>query len=218
MFKVFNRYLKTRTSRHDQTKINILQIFHTVINRTLVDYVALIWWDFLKCILQKKDVIQYPRITYLIIANLMKKYSSIPQRLEEHYHSIRDDIPLVSVYSTGNVIVRGMLIPDAFITDEIRATDDCKEYEMMFVGVVVPMIQPQSVVSTQGTHRTTPSAHRSPTISIVTPQKRKRKQVVGEISSPKPSLKIRVKQIKPSTTPIPPPSNDKERDEIAEAT
>nr|GEW18377.1 nucleic acid-binding, OB-fold protein [Tanacetum cinerariifolium] len=39
----------------------------------------------------------------------------------------KDYIPLVSVYTTRNVIVRGMLIPNAFLTDEIRATDDYKE-------------------------------------------------------------------------------------------
>ncbi|GKF38426.1 hypothetical protein Tco_0118487, partial [Tanacetum coccineum] len=32
MFKVFNRCLTTRTSGHDQTKINILQLFHVVVN------------------------------------------------------------------------------------------------------------------------------------------------------------------------------------------
>nr|GEX68466.1 hypothetical protein [Tanacetum cinerariifolium] len=44
------------------------------------------------------------------------------------------------------------------------------------------------------------------------------KKVVVKTSSPKPSLKIRVKKMKLSTTPIPPPIGDKERDEIAEAT
>ncbi|GJW03751.1 hypothetical protein Tco_1562607 [Tanacetum coccineum] len=117
---VFNRCLTTRTSRHDQTKINILQIFHAVVNCTHVDYVALIWWDFLNCVLQKKD----------------------------DYHYIKDDIPLVSVYSMGNVTVLGMLISDAFITDEICASDDYKKYETVFARVVVPMIQPQPVVST----------------------------------------------------------------------
>ncbi|GKE07408.1 hypothetical protein Tco_1399426, partial [Tanacetum coccineum] len=32
-----------------------------VVNRVHVDYAALLWWDFLNCVLQKKDVIQYPR-------------------------------------------------------------------------------------------------------------------------------------------------------------
>ncbi|GJT99651.1 hypothetical protein Tco_1109990, partial [Tanacetum coccineum] len=95
MFKVFNRCLTTRTSGQDQTKINIFQMFHAVINRTNVDYAALLWWDFM---------------------------NNIPQRIEKDYHSIKNDIPLVSVYTTGNVLVREMLIPDAFLTEEIRAT------------------------------------------------------------------------------------------------
>ncbi|GJV31807.1 hypothetical protein Tco_1392207 [Tanacetum coccineum] len=85
--------------------------------------------------------------------DLMKKFPSIPSRIEEDYHSIKDDIPLVSVYTTGNVTVRGMLIPNAFLTNEIRAIEDYKEYETVFVNVVVLINQPQPVVSTQGTHR-----------------------------------------------------------------
>ncbi|GKB64983.1 hypothetical protein Tco_0921169 [Tanacetum coccineum] len=128
----FNHCLTIRTSGNDQTKINIHQIFHAMVNRVHVGYAALIWWDFLNYVLQKKDVIQYPRFTKLIIAALMKKYSSIPQRLEEDYHSIQDDIPLASVYSMGNVTVRGMLIPNEFITDNIRATEEYKEYMKVF--------------------------------------------------------------------------------------
>ncbi|GJU44217.1 hypothetical protein Tco_1201483 [Tanacetum coccineum] len=56
MFKVFSRCLTTRTSGHDQTKINILQLFHVVVNHTNVDYAALLWWDFINYV-QNKDVI-----------------------------------------------------------------------------------------------------------------------------------------------------------------
>ncbi|GKA66165.1 hypothetical protein Tco_0765973 [Tanacetum coccineum] len=133
MFKEFNRCLTTRTSGHDQTKINILQLFHVVINRTHVDYVALIWWDFMNNMFQKKEAIQYPQFTKLIIVDLIKKFPNIPKRIEEDYHSIKDDIPLVSVYTTGNVSVRGMLILNTFLTAEIRETDDFKEYEMVFM-------------------------------------------------------------------------------------
>nr|GEX05534.1 hypothetical protein [Tanacetum cinerariifolium] len=75
----------------------------------------------------------------------MKKYPFISPRLEEDYHFIKDDILLVNVYTTRNVTVRGMLIPNAFLTDEIRTTDDYKEYETVFINVAVPMNQPQSV-------------------------------------------------------------------------
>ncbi|GJY73650.1 hypothetical protein Tco_0478081 [Tanacetum coccineum] len=88
MFKVFNRFLTTRTSGHG-------------------------------------------------------KFPKHPQRIDGDYHSIKDYIPLVSVYTTGNMLVRGMLIPDEFMTEEIHATNDFKEYETLFVGVDVPMNQPQ---------------------------------------------------------------------------
>ncbi|GJW50145.1 hypothetical protein Tco_0091496 [Tanacetum coccineum] len=95
---------------------------------------------------------------------------NFPKDLIEDYHFIKDDIPLVSVYTTGNVLVRGMLIPDKFLTKEIRATDDYKEYEKVFVNVAVPMNQPQ-------------------------PGK-KRKQSVRESSSPQKLLKITIRQKK----------------------
>ncbi|GJT21605.1 hypothetical protein Tco_0891542 [Tanacetum coccineum] len=94
MFKVFNRCLTTRTSGHDQTKINILQLFHVMVNRTNVDYAALLWCDFMNNVFQKKNVIQYPRFIQLIIADLMEKYPSISRRHDEDYHSIKDDTPL----------------------------------------------------------------------------------------------------------------------------
>ncbi|GJS77285.1 integrase, catalytic region, zinc finger, CCHC-type containing protein [Tanacetum coccineum] len=137
----------------------------------------------------------YPHFTKLIIADLMTKFTSISPRLKEDYHSIKDDIPLVSVYTTGNVTVRGMLIPDAFLTEEIRATDDYKEYEMVFVRVDVLMKQLQPVVSTQGTHRTTPTAHRTPTFTAASPQGKKRKQSVRETSSPRKSLKEEIEKM-----------------------
>ncbi|GKD48549.1 hypothetical protein Tco_1277525, partial [Tanacetum coccineum] len=71
-----------------------------------------------------KIVLKYPHFTKLIIADLMKKFPSIPPRLEEDCHSINNAILLVSVYTTRNVTVRGMLIPDAFLTEEIHAIDD----------------------------------------------------------------------------------------------
>ncbi|GJW11385.1 hypothetical protein Tco_1577212 [Tanacetum coccineum] len=143
-----------------------------------------------------------------------KKFPNIPKRINEDYHSIKDDVPLVSVYTTGNVSVRGMLISEAFLTTEIRETDDFKEYETMFMKVAVPMNQPRAVVSTQGTNSNTPRAHRSPTISANPLETKKRKQTARVSSSPR---KI-IKQKKQSTPSIPPPGDDRERDAIAEAT
>nr|GEX20122.1 hypothetical protein [Tanacetum cinerariifolium] len=133
----------------------------------------------------------------------IKEFPNIPQRIDEDYHSIKDDTSLVSVYTTGNVLVRGMLILDVFLTEEIHATDDFKKYEMVFMNVVVPINQPKLVVSTQGTHRSTPRAHRTPTLTI-SPQGKKMKQPAGESSSPRKSHKITIRKNKQNTTLIPP--------------
>nr|GEZ52392.1 hypothetical protein [Tanacetum cinerariifolium] len=116
-----------------------------------------------------------------------KKFLNIPQRIDEDYHSIKDDILLVSVYTTGNVLVREMLILDEFLTEEIRATDDFKEYEMIFMNVVVSMNQPQLSASPQG---------------------KKRKQTARESSSLRKSHKITIRKKKQSTTSIPPPATE----------
>ncbi|GKE22044.1 hypothetical protein Tco_1433556, partial [Tanacetum coccineum] len=88
---------------------------------------------------------------------------SIPKRLEEDYYTIKYDTPLVNVYTTGEVIVRGMLIPNDLLTDAIRDTQAYKDYEAKYRGVEVPMIQPEPDESTQGTHRT-PRATRTPNL------------------------------------------------------
>ncbi|GJW98393.1 hypothetical protein Tco_0180201 [Tanacetum coccineum] len=70
-----------------------------------------------------------------------------------------------------------------FLFYEIRVNDDFKEYETVFIGVDVPIDQLQPVVSTQGTHRSTPRAYRILIVSIASPQGKKRKQTAGESSS-----------------------------------
>ncbi|GJS24226.1 hypothetical protein Tco_0452858 [Tanacetum coccineum] len=67
------------------------KLFHIVVNRTNVDYANLLWWDFMNNVFQKKNVIEYPLFIKLIIADLIEKYPSIPRRLNEDYHSIKDD-------------------------------------------------------------------------------------------------------------------------------
>ncbi|GKA45929.1 hypothetical protein Tco_0738725 [Tanacetum coccineum] len=146
--------------------IEIIESFmHTVGYQGVVDKVSAFYTKFLAQ--PWPTMFKYPPFTKLIIADLMKKFPSIPPRLKEDYHSIKNDIPLVSVYTMGNVTVRGMLIPDAFLTEEICVTDDYKKYKTV----------------------STPRAHRTPTLTTASPQGKKRKQ-----------------------------SDDRERDEMAEAT
>ncbi|GJZ18996.1 hypothetical protein Tco_0555586 [Tanacetum coccineum] len=66
-------------------------------------------------------------------------------------------------------------------------------------------------------HRSTPRAYMTPTLTASL-QGKNRKQCGIESSSPRQSHKITIKRKKLSTNLIPPPSDDKDRDEIAEAT
>ncbi|GJV30554.1 hypothetical protein Tco_1387002 [Tanacetum coccineum] len=75
-------------------------------------------------------------------------------------------VSLLGVYTTGNVSVQGMLIPDAFLIANIRETNDFKEYETVFMKVDVLMKQTAT----------------------------KRKQIAGESSSPRKSLKLTIKK------------------------
>nr|GEV77269.1 uncharacterized mitochondrial protein AtMg00810-like [Tanacetum cinerariifolium] len=87
-------------------------------------------------------------------------------------------------------------------------------YQDVVDKVAILMNQPQLVVSTQGTNRNTPRAHRSLTVSANPQEMKKRKQTAGESSSPR-----RIIKKKKQTTPsILPPRDDRERDEIAKAT
>ncbi|GKA43658.1 retrovirus-related pol polyprotein from transposon TNT 1-94 [Tanacetum coccineum] len=155
------------------------------------------------------------KVSAFYTKNLVQPWQTM---IKEDYHSIKDDIPLVSMYTTRNMLVQGMLIPDAFLTEEIHATDDFKEYETVFRNVDVPTNQPQLIFSTQGAHRSTPRAHRTPTISTASPQGKKRKQSVGESSSPRKLHKITIRKKKQSTNLIPCLGDDRERDKVAEAT
>ncbi|GKG14004.1 hypothetical protein Tco_0350964, partial [Tanacetum coccineum] len=59
------------------------------------DYKSILWADLLFNVMKSKlTTIQYPRFTKLIIADLMEKYQSISKRLDEEYHTIKDDAPL----------------------------------------------------------------------------------------------------------------------------
>nr|GEW34135.1 hypothetical protein [Tanacetum cinerariifolium] len=103
------------------TPVNI-EIIEAFMNRVgyqgVVDKVSAFYTKNLaqpwQAMFKKKEAIQYPRFIKLIIVDLMKKFPEIPQRIEEDYHSIKDNILL-----------------------EIRVTDDFKEYETVFINIDV---------------------------------------------------------------------------------
>nr|GFB02327.1 hypothetical protein [Tanacetum cinerariifolium] len=98
-----------------------------MINRTNIDYDALLWWDFINNVFQKKEAIQYPRFIKLIIDDLMKKFPDIPQRVDEDYHSIKDDTPLVVEGEKDNDDAEDRLEPKSHKENPEYVDDDDDE-------------------------------------------------------------------------------------------
>ncbi|GJU73971.1 hypothetical protein Tco_1265376 [Tanacetum coccineum] len=101
-----------------------------------------------------------PCFAKLIIADLMDKYKSIPKRLEEDYHIIKDDTPLVSVYTTRELTVRGMLTSNDLLTDAIRDTQAYKDYVEKFERVDVPFVDTVLLIDDDFGDRLEPESHK----------------------------------------------------------
>ncbi|GKC02416.1 hypothetical protein Tco_0994026 [Tanacetum coccineum] len=148
----------------------------------------------------KNPVVPYPHFTKLITDHILKTYPDIPKRLNKPHHLVVNDDVVYSIFASRNSKGRGMGILDYLLLAEIMQTKAYKVYVADF-KLVVPMTQPQPVVSSQGTHRTT-SALMSPNPQR-TPKKKKEKEL-GELSVAKNPLKITIKRRQPDPeAPIP---------------
>ncbi|GKC39351.1 hypothetical protein Tco_1051735, partial [Tanacetum coccineum] len=108
-----------------------------------------------------------------------------------------------------------MEILDELLMEEMRYTDAYRDYIADFTRIEVPTMQPQPLVSTQGII-SKPSAPRSPNLEKAS--KKKGKQIVGESSEPKKSLKIWIKQRQPDMSIHVPTVTDIERDQLMKVT
>ncbi|GKD52010.1 hypothetical protein Tco_1280986, partial [Tanacetum coccineum] len=70
--------LTTRTARHDQTKINILQLFYAVISRTNVDYAALLCHEGYRNAIELPEGANVPLIS-MDKSKIARKQSKIEQ-------------------------------------------------------------------------------------------------------------------------------------------
>ncbi|GJT96026.1 hypothetical protein Tco_1091544 [Tanacetum coccineum] len=98
------------------------------------------FWKTVSKVLNTKDKIKFKLdtqdITYIVdmFCDTLHLPVETPDNPFIAPFNIKDDISLVSVYSTGNGLFRWMLILNALLTDEIYATDDYKEYETVVEG------------------------------------------------------------------------------------
>nr|GEY02774.1 retrovirus-related Pol polyprotein from transposon TNT 1-94 [Tanacetum cinerariifolium] len=92
-----NKCISGKTTRLDRLRESRAQILWAMYNQMNVDYVALIWEDFMyqadnrEISLARKKHMSYPRITKVIINHFISKDNIISMRNMINFHIVRDD-------------------------------------------------------------------------------------------------------------------------------
>nr|GEW98949.1 hypothetical protein [Tanacetum cinerariifolium] len=101
----------------------------------------------------------------IIVDHYMIENPDILMRLQEHYHRVKNDEVIKSIFNSGkNKEGEGILIYEWMLMEEMKLTTHYRMYATIF-GVYVPTTQSQPTESTQGTHRTS-STLRTPNLDI----------------------------------------------------
>ncbi|GJV91367.1 hypothetical protein Tco_1539180 [Tanacetum coccineum] len=121
--------------------------FVAIINRKNVDYVAMLWEDFMyqadnrEISSARKEHMPYPRFTKVIINYFISKDKTISMRNSVNLHTIRDDSLLGTlkfVFKTQDYQQYGALIPDDMINQDIKDSNAYKTCYDFATGKVPP--------------------------------------------------------------------------------
>nr|GEU58669.1 ubiquitin hydrolase [Tanacetum cinerariifolium] len=123
------------------------QILWAMYNKMNVDYVALLYEDFMyqsdnkEISSARKEHTPYPRFTKVIINNFISKDNTISMRNMINLHTVRDDTLLGTlkfVSKTEYYHIYEALIPDGMINDDIKLSTPYKTYLDYVTGKVPP--------------------------------------------------------------------------------
>nr|GEW44169.1 retrovirus-related Pol polyprotein from transposon TNT 1-94 [Tanacetum cinerariifolium] len=123
------------------------QILWGMYNKKNVDYVALLWEDFMyqadnkEISSARKEHMPYPRFTKVIINHFISKEKTISMRNKIKLHTIHDDSLLDTlkfVSKTQDYQPYGALIPDDMINQDIKDSKAYKTYYDFATGKVPP--------------------------------------------------------------------------------
>ncbi|GJZ00147.1 hypothetical protein Tco_0517576 [Tanacetum coccineum] len=124
---IINRCISGKTTGHDRIRESRAQLLWGIYNKKNVDYVALLWEDFMyqagnRVISStRKEHMSYPRFTKVIFSHIISKDKTISMRNRINLHIIRDDSLL-----------------DDMINQDIRDSKAYKTYYDFATGKVPP--------------------------------------------------------------------------------
>ncbi|GKE27216.1 hypothetical protein Tco_1442600, partial [Tanacetum coccineum] len=134
---IINRCISGKTTGLDRLRESRGQILWGMYNKKNVDYVALLWEDFMYQVdnseisSARKKHMPYPRFTKVIIGHLISKDKTISMRNMINLYIIRDDSLLDTlkfVSKTQDYQQYGALIPDDIINQDVKDSKAYKTY------------------------------------------------------------------------------------------
>ncbi|GKD00766.1 hypothetical protein Tco_1171040 [Tanacetum coccineum] len=132
---VINRCIFGKSTGLDRLRESQAQILWAMYNLKNVDYVALLWEDFMyqadnrETSSARKKHMPYPRFTKVIIDHFISKDNTISMRNRINLHTARDD---------KSFTLYGALIPDGMINDDIKLSTTYKTSLDYATGKVPP--------------------------------------------------------------------------------
>ncbi|GKF74686.1 hypothetical protein Tco_0221018, partial [Tanacetum coccineum] len=98
---IINKCLSGKETRMDKIRLSRAQILWDMFYKKKIDYVNLLWEDFLFQIenkeAKKTNKMTYPRFTKIIIDYFMSKDQSISRRNKMFWHTARDDTMFIAI-------------------------------------------------------------------------------------------------------------------------
>ncbi|GJZ77710.1 hypothetical protein Tco_0642382 [Tanacetum coccineum] len=144
---VINRCISGKSIGLNRLRESCAQILWAMYNRKNVDYVALLWEDFMyqsdnrEISSARKEHMPYPRFTKVIINHFISKDNTISMWNRINLHTVRDDTLLGTlkfVFKTEDCQKYGAVIPDGMINDDIKLSKAYKTYLDYATGKVPP--------------------------------------------------------------------------------
>ncbi|GJW19308.1 hypothetical protein Tco_0026744 [Tanacetum coccineum] len=144
---VINRCISRKSIGLDRLKPLRAQILWGMFYQKNVDYVALLWEDFMfqvdnrEISSVRKENMPYPRFTKAIISHFISKEKTISMRNRIYLHTIRDDSLLGTlkfVSKTQDYQKYGALIPEEMINQAIKDSKAYKIYLDFATGKATP--------------------------------------------------------------------------------
>nr|GEW69961.1 hypothetical protein [Tanacetum cinerariifolium] len=146
-FGYSGRCISGKSTGLDRLRESRAQILWAMYNQMNVDYVALLWEDFMyqadnrEISSARKGHMPYPRFTKVIIDHFISKDNTISMKNMINLHSSHDDTLLGTlkfVSKTEDYHIYGAVIPNGMINDDIKISKAYKNYLNYAIGKVPP--------------------------------------------------------------------------------